>query len=593
MFVNRAPFLPRLFAGLKFVVLDELHAFLSNERGLHLRSLLKRLAQLQPPGHFSRMIGLSATIGDMNAARAYMRLDDSRGVAFIRDQSTSSELKMRVHAYREPQSPDEDDRAETLRDIAADIVKHCRGSANLVFANAKVDVEELADLAIQIGSEASLPDRFLVHHGSLSLETREEAETVMKSGAIATVFCSSTLEMGINIGSVKMVGQVGAPWAVSSTQQRLGRSGRREGESRIFRMYIRCRQTDADSTVFDRLHLQLIQAIAVVELMLKDWLEPPVAPVCDLSTLTQQIISVIYQRGAESAANLFEQLCARGAFGDIDNRLFLKLLRQLIAGDVVERTPEGDLILGLKGEKIRKDKGFYAVFMTPEEFAVLYGGQGIGSVAIAPQINEHLLLAGRRWQVTAIDQDRLEIYVQPARGRRPPHFSSGGGEISPEIRREMRAILSATTSYPYLDSTAIELLAEARMTASSAKICDQAIIPLGPMSYALMTWTGTRIQATLQALLTTGQMRPADEDIALIFKCTPNELNQALQRAAAGNSNILDVARRLEMIHRRKYDWLLDDDLRIEQAARAYVDLPGAINVLKTILQSSEMAMPQ
>jgi ATP-dependent Lhr-like helicase len=587
MFVNRAPSLAKLFAELRFVVLDELHTFLSNERGLQLRSLLKRLTRLQSPNNLFRMIGLSATIGDAVVAKKYVQLDDSQTAAFIQDNSATSELRLRVHAYREAQSFDDSDRIETLRSIATDVVKHCRGNANLVFANAKTDVEELADLAIQIGGELNLPDRFMVHHGSLSSETREEAETVMKSGVPATTFCSSTLEMGIDIGSVKLVGQVGAPWSVSSTQQRLGRGGRREGEPRILRMYIRCRQADTKSTLFDRLNLELIQAIAVIELMLKDWLEPPAAPMCDLSTLTQQMISVISQRGAETAANLHNQLCACGAFADIEKALFKKLIRQLVDGDILELTPEGHLILGLKGEKIRKDKGFYAVFVTPEEFTVLHAGQRIGAIATAPQINEHFLLGGRRWQVTAIEHERLEIFVQPAHGRRPPRFSSGGGEIHAEIRREMKAILSSSKSYAYLDSTGTQLLSESRMAANSARICDHQVIQLGPMNCALMTWTGSRIQATLQALLTTDRARPADEDIALLFKCRPDEVKTLLQRVKnSGTLNAVDIASRSESNHRRKYDWALGDELRIEQAARAFIDMPGAINLLGTLLES-------
>ena len=151
----------------------------------------------------------------------------------------------------------------------------------------------------------------------------------------------------------------------------------------------------------------------------------------------------------------------------------------------------------------------------------------------------------------------------------------------------MKAILSSSKSYAYLDSTGTQLLSESRMAANSARICDHQVIQLGPMNCALMTWTGSRIQATLQALLTTDRARPADEDIALLFKCRPDEVKTLLQRVKnSGTLNAVDIASRSESNHRRKYDWALGDELRIEQAARAFIDMPGAINLLGTLLES-------
>ncbi len=430
LFVNRAPYLQKLFGRLKFVVIDELHSFLGNERGLHLRSLLCRLRLVQQAGEIFRLIGLSATIGDLSVAQRYIQLDPSYTSSIISDDTFSSDLKLRLYGYREVPPPKDEITTEAFREMTLDLVKHCQGASNLVFANAKVEVEELADLASRLADEQHLRDRFLVHHGSLSAELREEAETVMKSGAPATTFCSSTLEMGIDIGNVKMAGQVGAPWSVASLRQRLGRSGRREGEARILRMYIRCEETDAKSSLFDRLHLELVQAVAVVELLLKNWLEPSELPKCDLSTLTQQIISVIAQTGGIRADRLFDRLCGRGTFYDVEKSLFAILLRQLASRDVIEQMPEGDMILGLRGEQLRKDKGFYAVFETPEDFAVLWNGQRLGSISLAPQVNDHLLLAGRRWQVSQVDYERLEISVQPARGWRRRTSPAAVGKLA-------------------------------------------------------------------------------------------------------------------------------------------------------------------
>src|SRR5690606_6771525 len=110
-------------------------------------------------------------------------------------------------------------------------------------------------------------------------------------------------------------------------------------------------------------------------------------PSCDLSTLTQQVLSVISQHGGASAGYIYDLLCRppSGAFADVDPGLLAALLRSMAEQDLIEQMAEGDLILGLNGERLRKDKGFYAVFQTPEEFAVLHDGRLLGTLELVPQ----------------------------------------------------------------------------------------------------------------------------------------------------------------------------------------------------------------
>ena len=93
---------------------------------------------------------------------------------------------------------------------------------------------------------------FRVHHGSLSKGEREETEEALKSARPTATFCSSTLEMGIDVGNVKIVGQIGAPWSVSSLAQRLGRSGRKEGEPSIIRIYVEEDEPEQNTSLFHR-----------------------------------------------------------------------------------------------------------------------------------------------------------------------------------------------------------------------------------------------------------------------------------------------------------------------------------------------------
>jgi ATP-dependent helicase Lhr and Lhr-like helicase len=174
---------------------------------------------------------------------------------------------------------------------------------------------------------------------------------------------------------------VAPPHGVSSLKQRLGRSGRKESDARVLRVYLESEELDAQSNLFEHLQLPLVQSVAVIELVLEKWIEPPMPPACDLSTLTHQIISVISQTGGARADRLFDDLCRKGAFRDVEASLFARLLRNLAERDVIEQMPEGDLILGLKGEALRKTKDFYAVFPTAREFAVYFEAQRIGNGA--------------------------------------------------------------------------------------------------------------------------------------------------------------------------------------------------------------------
>ncbi|MFM5687926.1 helicase-related protein, partial [Aeromonas caviae] len=169
-----------------------------------------------------------------------------------------------------------------------------RGSNNLVFPNSRSNVEKYTDRLRRLCEQDKVPNQFWAHHGSLSKTYREETEQALKSGDVpATAICTSTLELGIDIGSVKSICQIGRPPAVSSLRQRLGRSGRRKGESAILRGYIIERELSPNTSISDSLREDLIQTIAMVRLLIGGWFEPPLAGGLHASTLVQQILSVI------------------------------------------------------------------------------------------------------------------------------------------------------------------------------------------------------------------------------------------------------------------------------------------------------------
>ncbi len=613
LFVNRSEHLQNLFGGLQFVVIDELHSFLENERGIHLRSLLCRLQRvLAKSNRRFRMVGLSATLGDLSVAQKYLNQESWSSVQVIRDESGNKELKFRLHAYQpgerrpgkdkhasdqyveinsesEPLNSGSDEQdLEVKQQIAEDLVAHCHGASNLVFANAKGDIEVYADLCKRTAIRNALPDTFLVHHGSLSREIREDAEHVMKSGHRRTVVCSSTLEMGIDIGSVRMVGQIGAPWSVASMKQRLGRSGRKDEDPRIMRVYIPCRKLGPDTELVNRLYPELIQAIATTQLLLSDWVEPPASATCDLSTLTQQIISVVAETGGTTASELYERLVTSGAFRNITPDLFRSTLQSLGRRDVIEQMDTGELILGSDGEFIRSGKDFYAAFQTPAEFSVTTGDRQIGTLPMKtiPNVGDHLLLGGRRWKIDNIDFDRSRIFVAPARGAKRPLFISTPGSIHGKIREKMRDVLRASDQFAYLNDTAKDLLDIARRSANEHAIFDQPLVPLSQSKILWFTWASTEVQTTLKAILESAGICSKDRGIAVEITASANELVSQLTRLLAGKFNSRTLASFVYPKRRRKYDEYLSEELLNASIAQDVLEVNKAVQYCQKLISS-------
>ena len=363
---------------------------------------------------------------------------------------------------------------DELDDIADDLVRSFSSSTNLVFGNAKQSLEIIADRLHQRAQRERWPQNpFIVHHGSLARDLRLEAEEILKSGRPTTALCSSTLEMGIDIGAVRAVGQVDPPWSVVSLVQRLGRSGRREGESSILRMYIREDSPNADSSITDLLFPDLLRAVALVRLMLAKWLEPVDFDRMHLSTLVHQILSVLKQSGGARAIDLHEALVMHGPFRRVPSGNFAQILRDLADHEIIEQMPQGELILAPAGERIAAACDFYAAFDAGDEFSVRCEDRDIGKLqsSLIPPVGENLILAGRRWRIDQIEAHAKSVLVSPARGGKPPFFRGGSGVISTRIVEEMRAVLLATDQPVYLESAGQKLLRHSTSHLGNCRCC--------------------------------------------------------------------------------------------------------------------------
>jgi ATP-dependent Lhr-like helicase len=592
LFVNHPQMLSRVFARLGFFVIDEIHSFLGTERGAHLRSLLTRLAaKSREP---VRRVGLSATLGAPEAARRWLRAAAAERVCFLEDTRDKG-IRLRLSGYLRPHqaprpwAPSEEDVEKLSAEdpLLSDVFTAFQGKAALIFANQKSRIEACADFARRAAERRGLPNHFRVHHGSLSRSEREETEDALRSDSSMATFCSSTLEMGIDVGNVKSVGQIGAPWSVNSLAQRLGRSGRKEGESSEIRMYIEEEAPGPNDSIVSRLFPSLLQSVAMTELLLGKWYEPAEIDRLHLSTLVQQVMSVIAESGGAGADQLHAVLVASGAFPSVDDATFMRVLRSMGKADLIEQTAEGLLILGLLGERIVRSRDFYIAFIVPEEYRVTHEGRHIGNLASAPDlaIDGYLILTGRRWKILDVDPGRKVILVEPSSGGRAPAFwGTGGHDIHPAVRERMRSLLLAEEMPIYLDPTAQAMLASARAAAREADLGHQCFVPDGPGTI-WFTWAGSRIQRTLAGLgRYSDGMDVHDEGIALAFKKTKEDkIREKYRGFLKVCPDAEELASQFSERAQEKYEPFLSGELQSQVFASHCLDLEGALRIIETL----------
>jgi len=492
MFVRNGLEIHALFGSTSAIVIDELHTFLDTERGVQLRSLLTRLEL--SVGRTIRRIGLSATLGDMELTKSYLRSKSPETVTLLKAEEGGAELKMQLRGYAVGGSEVEE--SAVKKEIATHLFRNMRGSNNLVFAGARRRVEEYADQLRLLCEEARVPQEFYPHHASLSRDHRAFIEKRLKEATLpTTAVCTSTLELGIDIGDVACVAQIGPPFTVAGLRQRLGRSGRRHGEPAILRQYITEVAISHADNFADRLRLRLLRSIAMIELLLEGWYEPPRGRALHLSTLVHQILSVISERGGASARRLFVTLCQHGPFSSVSQATFISVLKHIGQADVglIEQAENGLLLLGATGEKIAEHYSFFAVFKTPEEYRIVNKGKTLGTIPldnlVAPQMT--IIFSGRRWEVLSVSDREKVIEVRPSKAGVLPKFGGEPGDIHDKVIEKMYSIYTGNKVPAYLDATARTLLEEARGQFNFYNLASVSLIQIDTNSYVFATRAGT------------------------------------------------------------------------------------------------------
>ncbi len=551
-----------LFGAIEAVVVDELHAFIGNVRGRQLQSLLHRL-ECQLARRVQR-IGLSATLGDMGLAADFLRPGQGQAVQVVTSAGEKRHLQLALKVVCQPASLTETDQ-DPHRLIADELFERLRGANHLVFPAGVGLVEFYADALRKRCEAAGLPVTFFPHHGRLAKSEREETEAELKRGPLpVSAICTTTLEMGIDIGAIKGVVQIGPPQTVASLCQRIGRAGRREGEAAVLWQYCIAKAHGPGMNCAESLQPDLVQAVAVIQLFLVKWYEPPRAGELDYSTLVQQLLSLVGECHGITAAVAYERLCQTGPFRGVTQGDFIALLRAMAAKKLLMQDANRLLLHGELGERLVNHYTFYAAFPDSQEYRLRRGGKELGTLPLSAS-NQHgdvITFAGRRWAIEHIDHEKRLVDLHPSSTGKLPRTGGQGQPVHNRVREEMKAVLASQHMPVWLDANARSLLQDARKQYLNLQLDREFCVVEGDTIY-LFVWQGDVVQNSLAALLNHQGLQARNEDICITVKhASLAMVTLAIAQVAAQPCpTAAQLFMRKDVPNTEKWDWVLPDEL--------------------------------
>lgn len=483
MFVNAPYNVKGLFSNLKYLIIDEIHSFIGTDRGVQLKSILSRLQQVNTKKF--NIVGLSATIGDYNEAKQ-MTGDEAKTKVLL--DRTGKEMETHFKYF------DSETATELPLELLKDLYIETKDNKVLIFPNSRGRAEEVAVKLKKISDKLKGHPFYFSHHSSVDKELREYVEHFAKSNQRYNfcISCTSTLELGIDIGTVDEVVQIDATYSIASLIQRVGRSGRREGEKSVLFIYATNKWS-------------LLQSLACWLLYREGFIEPIHTSEKPFDILLHQILSIIKQNSGCKRSDLVEKVRLNFAFKNITADETEEIIDELLKVDFLELV-DGDLIIGVDGEKVVNSRDFYSVFKTEPNLKVLNSGKKIGEIPFSPQIkvDENILLSARIWKIVDIDFKSNKIEVITAKDGKKPLFFGTGGIIHPRVRERMFQILFEATEYPELDEAANDTLQILRKDFSNFPI--ESLNTDRPIIYkenkaVLFSFQGTKINRSFCFLL--------------------------------------------------------------------------------------------
>lgn len=387
------------YVNVKWVIVDEVHELIGTKRGVQLSVLLERLRDLT--GKDFQVIGLSATIGSPEEA-ANLIFGSSRRSRSIIEVKGVKDFEVKID-YVEYASSN-----ELWSNAVKTILKHV-DPPSLVFVNSRFAAERLHEAIEKMGIK-----EVAVHHSSVSREVRQEAEELLRKGVLKTVVCTKTLELGIDIGSVKTVIQFRPPGSVTSLIQRIGRSGHRIGDKSI-------------GTIICTDDVDVLEALATARLLIKRILEPSKVLYKPLDVAARELMGMCLQFGEVDISKAYKIIKSAYPFKDLSFQEFIELIKYLEEMKIIEvnndRVKLGPVFYkiwrfdeGIKRWWMRSFAEFFSFIGEKRAFTVKKEDKVIGDIDAVYvykylRVGDVFRLAGRTWKVVSIDENLMRIDV--------------------------------------------------------------------------------------------------------------------------------------------------------------------------------------
>ena len=445
MMVSRGVDHQRFLGGVQAVIIDEVHSFAGDDRGWHLQGVLSRLEYLT--GSPIQRIGMSATVGNPEDLLGWLQGSLIRPGRVINPDVPGAAITPELRV----------DQVESLDQAATLISKLHQGEKRLVFVDSRARAEKLA---------VSLSERRVdvyLSHSSLSAAERRRSEEAFATATDCVIVATSTLELGIDIGNLDRVIQIGSPSSVSSFLQRLGRTGRRAGTTR------NCLFIALDDT-------ELLQTLGMLNAWSEGFVEPVVPPVLPLHLVAQQILAACLSEGAIPRSTWRERwaattLMSSSALGREADDVLDYLLS---VGMLNEDGPY--VFIGQAAEQAFGRRHFMellSAFTSPPLFTVFAGRSEIGTVeshALTTSVEgpRVLALAGRSWKVNDINWSRRRVHVESTDRIGVARWGMSSAGVGAALAKGMRSVLlGAEPAGVLLTTRATEALATMRSSESS------------------------------------------------------------------------------------------------------------------------------
>lgn len=507
MLISQAVDSRRLFADLRVVIVDEIHAFAGDDRGWHLLSVLERISRIA--GRELQRIGLSATVGNPEVLVDWLAgsCPGTRSIYAPPPSGAAAVADVRL------------DYVGSLANAALVIARLHRGEKRLVFVDSRSKAEQLSSELRQLGVTT------FVTHSSLSQEQRLHAERAFAERTDCVIVATSVLELGIDVGDLDRVIQIDAPPAVASFLQRMGRTGRRLGTTRNCLFLA---TSDA----------MLIRAAGLIHLWSEGYVEPIVPPPEPYHILAQQVMALALQEQGIGISVVLEWIGNVPGFAQLAPGRFQEIVRGMLHEEILW-SEQGILGLGRKGDENYGRRNFlelFSVFVSPPLFTIQHGRRELGSVDVMTFLDKKegpriLLLGGRAWLVNHVDWQRRIAYVEPAEAQGRSRWKGQGQGLSQAMSQAIRRIIISEDLQDSWSQRARDRIAAIRMEYSW--LTPRGSVVLIGLATGTEWWTfaGSRANATLAGELARRTESRVDFDaFVLTFepRITPAEIENAI-----------------------------------------------------------------